>query len=159
MIQNEGDTEDLVQETMIKVSRSWDSFRGDSALSSWIFKIASNVCVDYFRYSSLRPGLVKEETTVEAPSADGVLSQVASKETKSCVHDNITALPDSYQRILIMYYMDGASLKQIASDIGISANSAKVRLHRARKRFRGACVSTCDISSDKGGNVVCGPKS
>lgn len=158
MIQSDIDVEDLTQETMIKVSRGWEKFRGDSALSSWIFQIASNVCVDYFRYSSLRPGLAKEQITAQTPSSDGVVSHIQSKEIRSCIHVNIATLPETYQRILIMYYMDGASLKQIASAVGISANSAKVRLHRARKRFRDACFSACDISIEAGGSVVCGPK-
>ena len=62
------------------------------------------------------------------------------------------------RRILIMYYMDGTPIKEIAAAENISTNSAKVRLHRARKRFHDSCASSCDVSSDENGEVICSPK-
>ncbi len=158
MTQSEGDVEDLVQETLLRMARGWEGFRGDSSLSSWIFQIASNVCVDYFRARSSRPEPAREEKVVEAPSSEGVLRQMEKKEMGECVHDHMSNLPEAYKRILIMRYMDGATLKEIAEADGISENSAKVRLHRARKRFRESCLSSCEVSSDGRGEVACGPK-
>ncbi len=155
---NERDVEDLVQETLIKVSRNWDSFRGESTLSSWIFQIASNVCVDYFRVRSSKPEMYKEESKIQASSSEGILSQIEKKELNACVQDGIAELFEVDRRILIMYYMDGTPVKEIALAEGISANAAKVRLHRARIRFRDSCASSCDVSGDETGEVICSPK-
>ena len=158
MTRNERDVEDLVQETLIKVARNWNSFRGDSSLSSWVFQIASNVCVDYFRVRSSKPELYQEESKIQVSSSKGILLQIEKKEGDACVQDGIANLFDADRRILIMYYMDGTPVKEIAVAEGISTNSAKVRLHRARKRFRDSCTSSCDVSSDETGEVVCSPK-
>jgi len=158
MTRNERDVEDLVQETLIKVARNWDSFRGESTLSSWVFQIASNVCVDYFRSRSCKRELYQEESKIQASSSEGILRQIEIKEVGACVQDGIANLFEADRRILIMHYMDGTPVKEIAVAEGISTNSAKVRLHRARKRFRDSCASSCDVSSDETGEVVCSPK-
>ena len=157
MTRNERDVEDLVQETLIKVATNWDSFRGESTLSSWVFQIASNVCIDYFRASSSRPELYQEESKIQASSSESILRQIEKKEVDTCVQDGITNLLEADRRILIMFYMDGTAVKEIALAEGISTNSAKVRLHRARKRFRDSCASSCDVSSEETGEVICSP--
>lgn len=158
MTQDDSDLEDLVQETLIKVARGLENFRGDSALSTWIFTIASNVVNDYFRSRS--PGMesFEEGKTVIASSSDGALKRIDKKEMGDCVSSNISFLPEAYRRILITYYMDGATLKEIAAKNGVTENSVKVRLHRARKRFRAVCFASCDLSFDGSGEIVCGPK-
>ncbi len=158
MTRNERDVEDLVQETLIKVARNMDSFRGESSLSSWVFQIASNVCKDYFRASSSRRELYQEESKLKASSSEGILHQIEKQEVGACVQDGIANLFEADRRILIMHYMDGTPVKEIAVVEDISTNSAKVRLHRARKRFRDSCASSCDVSSDETGEVFCSPK-
>jgi len=158
MTRNEGDVEDLVQETLIRVARGWDSFRSESTLSTWIFQIASNVCIDYFRAQSSRPELCQEENRVGVSPPEGTLSQAAKQEIGACVQGRIANLPEKYKRALIMYYLDGASIKEIAVAESISTDAAKVRLHRARIRFHDSCVDSCDVSSDDSGDIVCGPK-
>lgn len=155
---NEGDVEDLVQETLIRVARGWDGFRGESALSTWIFQIASNICVDHFRAGSSRPQPYQTEKEIEGASSPGILGNIEQREVGTCVRDGIAQLPGSYARILIMHYMDGAPLKAIAAAEGITVNAAKVRLHRARKRFHDHCAASCEVSGDASGDVVCTPK-
>ena len=86
------------------------------------------------------------------------MDQVETKETGSCVRNGIANLPKTYRRILIMHYIDGLPIKEIAVSEGINTGAAKVRLHRARKRFHDSCLASCDISGDGSGEVVCGPK-
>ncbi len=157
--ENENDVEDLVQETLIRVARGWDKFRGDSALSTWIFQIASNICVDYFRAGLSRPPLYQKEKEIEGSSSESMLGQIQKGEVGTCVRDGIAHLHESYKRILIMHYMDDVPLKAIAAAEDITVNSAKVRLYRARKRFHDYCAASCEISSDENGAVACLPKS
>jgi len=154
---NEGDVEDLVQETLIRVARGWDGFRGESMLSTWIFQIASNICVDYFRAGSSLPQPYQKEKEIEGAS-EGIVGQIERKEVGTCVRDGIAHLPESYTRILIMHYLEGAPLKAIAAAEGTTVNAAKVRLHRARKRFHDYCAASCEVSGDASGDVVCTPK-
>ncbi|MDH5757891.1 MAG: sigma-70 family RNA polymerase sigma factor [Nitrospinota bacterium] len=150
------EVDDLTQETLIRVSRGWNGFRGDSALASWIFQIASNVVKDYFRSKSVRPQPASEDKDIRSPDSHGILGQLESKETGECVRNEIHILPWSYKRILIFHYMEGKGVKEIAASENISENSVKVRLHRARERFRNSCVSSCDVSPDENGNLYCG---
>jgi len=154
----EADVEDLVQETLVRVARGWDGFRGEAALSSWIFQIASNVCVDHFRARASRPEPYQEQKeTKPATSADS-LHDLEKIEVGACVRDGITDLPEADRRMLIKFYLDELPVKEIAAREGISTNSAKVRLHRARARFHDSCLASCDVSCDETGEVVCGPK-
>lgn len=130
----------------------------DCSASTWIFQIASNICVDYFRAGSSRPRAYQMENEVEGSSSECVLGEIATNEVGACVRNGIAHLPESYTRILIMHYMDGAPLKAIAAAEDITVNAAKVRLHRARKRFHGYCAASCEISSDESGEVACLPK-
>ena len=155
---NAPEVDDLVQETLIRVSQGWDSFRGDSALTSWIFQIASNVVKDHFRAKAVRPQLASEGRDMESPDTHEILDQLESKETGICVQDEIHILPESYKRILISHYIEGNTIKEIAASENISESSVKVRLHRARERFRSSCASSCDVSPDKNGNIHCGPR-
>lgn len=156
IVRDSGEVDDLTQETLLRVAGGWENFRGESALSSWILQIASNVCVDYFRYKSRRPHApFSEKPLTVKPASDNLTKGYESKEMGECIINHIDSLPESYRKVLILHDMEGLKMKNIALSEGVSENSVKVRLHRARKKLRAMLESNCVITVD-GRNVnVC----
>ncbi len=153
---NNADVDDLVQETFIKVSSGWTRFRGDSALSSWIFQIASNVCADHFRAGKRHAAEPLEEssTTVNIPKTNPV-EFAEHGEMSQCVKERVNSLPPSYRDVLIRRDIEGFRIKEIAEMEGATANSVKTRLCRARKKLRTILESACELSLDERNVLVC----
>ena len=137
IVRDPGEVDDLTQETLLKVAGGWENFRGDSALSSWILQIASNVCADYYRRKSARPQLSNTEKPLSVkPASVNLTKGYEKKEMGECIVNYIDSLPESYRKVLIRHDMEGLKFKIIAQSEGVTENSVKVRLHRARKKLR-----------------------
>jgi len=155
----QADVDDLTQETMLRFSRGWDNFRGDCKLSSWIFQIASNVSIDFYRRRSARP--VSSSHEVELlwrDGADYADEPIEKRQMSDCVMAMMESLPESYARVLDRHDMEGIKLKDIAMEEGCSVGAVKVRLLRARKRFREILESGCDFSKSRDNVLLCEPK-
>lgn len=159
IVRDSSEVDDLTQETLMRVARSWENFRGESALSSWILQIASNVCADYYRRKSARPQLSNSEKPLSVkPAADNLTKGYENKEMGECIINHIDSLPESYRKVLIRHDMEGLKMKSIAQSEGVSENSVKVRLHRARKKLRAMLESNCVITVDGRNLPVCDRK-
>jgi RNA polymerase sigma-70 factor (ECF subfamily) len=151
----EADAEDLTQEALIKVSEALPEFRGESQLSTWIYRIATNIALDRLRSPSYKrivqdcsaSGETEEEDrnalTGEKPPL--VESQIYRKEMNDCIQGFIQKLPENYRVVLVLSEFEGLKDSEIAETLGITISTAKIRLHRARERLkeelRGKCES------------------
>jgi len=156
---NHDDVDDLTQETLLKVSKGWDNFRGDSQLSSWIFQIASNVMTDYFRANASRPtssGLSHENLHDAAP--ENPTKYIEQKQTSDCINEIMLTLSEPDRAILTDHDIEGLKLKELAVKEGATVNALKVRLHRARKRFKTILESACDFGKNEKDILLCEPK-
>lgn len=166
MTQNQAEAEDLAQETFIRVHRGLPSFRGESSLSTWIYRIATNTAFDHFRRASTR----KEKKTVSleetqdagggipdgrTPSPELVADQA---EMSECVHRFIRELPPNYRAAIILSDLQGLKNREIAEVLDVSLETVKIRLHRARKKLRAALDSGCDFTHDERNVFVCEEK-
>ncbi len=158
MTHGDVDIDDMVQETLIRISKGLENYREESSLSSWVFQVASNVVKDDFRSKASRRGQFNHWEVANFAEPEDNLTQIVKRETRDCVRDGIASLPEKYRQTLVLFYMEGMSVKEIAASEGSSENSVKVRLHRARKRFRKICASTCNVTTDPAGTVACEPK-
>lgn len=163
MTQNQAEAEDLTQETFIRVHRGLPSFRGDSSLSTWIYRIATNTSFDHFRRASTRQAksaVVLEETQDDwemipdrkAPSPELLTDQ---SEMSACVQRFIRDLPPNYRAAIILHDLQGLKNREIAEVLEVSLDTVKVRLHRARKKLRVALDAGCDFSHDERNVFVC----
>ena len=142
---NRYEAEDLAQETFIKTYKKLDTLKDPSKLKSWIFHIARNTAVDFFRKHKNRAIPVDHEVlaslaVAESPNYEELIEQNSlSRELKECV-----SLLGEEEKILInlLYYHD-FSYKQIGKMLGINQNTLKSRLRRAR-------MSLLDIIKSKG---------
>ncbi len=139
MCGNREDAEDVVQETFLSAWRAWDSFRGDSSPKTWLYAIASRVCLRKRRHRSGEPNrfLSLEEVLPGPESALASPSDVADRnEARERVRRAILRIPPTYRGPLVLKDIEGLSLRQIAKALRLKVPTVKTRIHRARLALR-----------------------
>jgi RNA polymerase sigma-70 factor (ECF subfamily) len=164
----DSEAEDLTQEVFTKVHHALPGFRGESKISTWIYRIATNSALDRLRTATSRcaagilPGETVEEGEVNpwtGESPPSIESQVASRAMSECIREFIFRLPDNYRTVLVLGDLEGLQDREIAEILGVSLQATKIRLHRARERLRRELETGCDLSwHDGDGAPPCSPK-
>lgn len=132
---------DASQEVFVKIYRSADTFRSESTLSTWIYRITKNVCIDFLRKRK-EATLSLDDNQDDAPKIeieDRKFSPEENAETheiQQLVHDAISQLDDNSRLIITMFDIDGLSYDEISSILEIPAGTVKSRLNRARSKLR-----------------------
>lgn len=155
---NEAD--DATQEVFAKVSQALPQFRGESSLSTWIYRIATNTAYDRLRSPSFqRAGEVPLEgaAPVHDPST-GVDQTLVRREMNECIDEYVARLPASYRSAVILSEHEGLTNQEIADTLGVSLETVKIRLHRARARLRQDLGSGCSFYRDEQNEFACQPK-
>jgi len=159
MCRNSDEAEEVLQDTAEKALKSWKQFRGDSQISTWLYRIASNACLSRKRKKSVLavdPTLLEEiahqsEPMLMVANADwsrDPLAQTLNDELRIVLDKAVLKLPESYRLVFIMRDMEGISGSKVADAMGISLSNVKVRLHRARLFLRNELDAY--IRSEKG---------
>lgn len=140
MITNQDDVEDLTQETFIKVYRSLKMYKPQYSFSSWIYKIASNNCIDFLRKKRLgaisidQPLNSGEDLYLEIEDRDADAdSDLLENEKKQTIRDAIDSLPDAYREIIILRHEEELDYKEISEKLDMPLGTVKAHLFRARK--------------------------
>ena len=143
MTGNPQDAEDMAQEAFLKAYRSLPEFRGESKFSVWLYRIVSNVCLDFLRRQSRRPAVSLtaeddegEELQWEVPderySPEKLLEQ---KLTREAVQKGLAELPEEQREILLLREIKGLSYEEIGEILSLEPGTVKSRIIRARKRL------------------------
>ena len=150
----EAEAEDLTQEVLIKVSAALPDFRGESQLSTWIYRIATNAALDRLRSRSYQRIVQNCSASVEAEVDDRnawtgertplVEPQIFRKEMNECIQGFIQKLPENYRVVLVLSEFEGLKNGEIAETLGISLSTAKIRLHRAKEKLKEELSTSCD---------------
>ena len=156
-VKNESGADDLTQETFIKVQENLDNVRDPEKISSWIFRIAYHLCQDHFRtlkkfsaHEEIHDRLVNlEETPIQKKLEQGEMSQ--------CVQNKLSLLPETQRNIIIFADIMEFSHQEIADILGLTVENVKVRLHRARKKFKSILEEKCTFEVDERNVLVCEP--
>lgn len=135
-VRNRWAADDLVQETFLRVLQNLPQLRDPAKLSSWVFRIAANLCQDYFRSSKRNLILFDEGTAREAVSETSLEKQVEQYELSMWVQERIRLLPEPLRQVLFLCDIKQESYQEAADLLGISLDNVKVRLHRARKQLK-----------------------
>lgn len=154
------DAEDVTQEVFAKVSQALPQFRGDSSLSTWIYRIATNTAYDRLRSPSFqKAGEVPVDSVapVQDPSI-GVEQKLVRTEMNDCIGEYIARLPASYRSVVVLSEHEGLTNQEIADALGVSVATVKIRLHRARARLKKELGSGCDFYRDGRNEFACRPK-
>ena len=148
MVRDRETAEDLSQETFIKVLNHIDRYRPEFKLSSWLFKIANNVTIDFLRKKQLdtvsMDGSPHAATAseVEATSFDiqvrqeSALEEMESRELGSAIERAIAKLRPEYRSCILLRHVEGRSYEEIASILELPLGTVKTYIHRARHELR-----------------------
>ncbi|MBY4593571.1 RNA polymerase sigma factor [Rhizobium redzepovicii] len=147
VIRNDAEAEDVVQASYIKAFANLAAFRGEAELSTWLTRIALNEALGRVRARRNTIGL--EEIDMQATSAGGEVVQFPSSlsatdpetelsrsQARQLLEQAVDELPDDFRAIFVLRDVEGMSTYEAASYLGIRPETAKTRLHRARKMMR-----------------------
>jgi RNA polymerase sigma-70 factor (ECF subfamily) len=148
------EAEDVSQEVFSKISRSLAEFRGE-ALSSWVYRIATNAATDRMRRTAARPSITEDDDVALPDTADSAEQQVIRSEMSECVRDLTNELPDSYRTVLVLSEIEGLKDAEIAEVVGATVQAVKIRLHRARSRLRQIMEDRCRFYRDRDNTLLC----
>ena len=132
--------EDCGQEAMLRIWRSLDSYRGDCALESWVYRIAANCCMDYLRKKkrdksvSMEP--MQEQGFDPADPSPGTEEQVVAADEQKRLREAITMLPEDQREALIMTQLEKVPYEEAARLLGVSEGTIKSRVNRAKARLK-----------------------
>ena len=139
------DAEDLTQEVFIRMYTSIDSFRGQSSLNTWLFRIAGNLCIDRFRRTknrvpafSLDAPLGDEAGTLEVGDETYAPHRLfENAEMAEQIQSALSKLPDKLRTALLLHEIEGLPYEEIAEIAGCPLGTVKSRLFNARMQLRG----------------------
>lgn len=137
MLGNPTDAEDLLQEIFLSAHRKLDSFRGESALGTWLYRLATNQCLDYLRSRAARTNQVTEGFDDEPgryePGTRGLAEQAV---TKMDLERALAQLPEGCRAAFVLHDVQGLEHREVAEALGIAEGTSKSQVHKARLRLR-----------------------
>lgn len=144
MLGNTAEAEDIAQEAFVRAYVNLDTFDVKRKFSTWLYRIATNLCIDRIRKK--KPDYYLD---AEVPGTEGLdmYSQIASDrelpeeevekmEMQDRIQYEISRLPDKYRTIIILRYMEELQLQEIADILEIPLGTVKTRVHRGREALR-----------------------
>ena len=144
-------------------SQALSTFRGESTLSTWVYRIATNSALDKLRSRSSahvsEVSLDKENPAAVTDWSPDAEHRVFRKEMRDCLDQYIETLQPSYRSVFVLSEIEGLTNPEIAQALGISLQTVKIRLHRARQRLQIQLRHRCHFSRDARNELICEPKS
>lgn len=142
MVGNEAEAEDLTQEVFLQLFRKMDSFRGESAFSTWLYRVAVNVVLMRLRRKSL--STTSLEDIIEVREGVFSLAQVLGAQDRALttaldrlnLERAVSQMPAGYKQVFLMHYVEGYGHREIARMLGLSIGTSKSQLYKARVRLR-----------------------
>ncbi len=162
------DAEDITQEVFEKVSQSLEGFRGESELSTWLYRIATNTALDKIKSRQFarrdKESALEEQSNVEdqdlwtGQKKRPIDHDLIKKEMSECVKEFVHMLPADYRSVILLSELEGFRNKEIADILRISLDAVKIRLHRARARLKELLDQGCDFYHDEQSILSCDRK-
>lgn len=140
MVREQTLAEELTQDVFIKAFRNLSSFRGDARFSTWVYRIAVNVCHDQRESATARNRA--KETSLDSPEMSQVDfpaprsrpdEAMESDEVAAGFENSLASLEPMYREAFLLRHQEGLNYGEIAQILGITISNAKVRVHRARE--------------------------
>lgn len=156
---------DLTQTVFLKVHQGLATFRGESSLATWIYRIATNTAHDQ-RLSVCSKQREAEELYVDPDELDAVADLATPpvdrdyirREMSACVRGVVEELPAIYREVLLLSEFEEFSNTEIAAILGQSLDTVKIRLYRGRQRLRQALECACSLYHDERNELMCDRK-
>lgn len=136
-VRNYHQAQDIAQDVFLRAFQNAHSFRGDSAVKTWLLSITANRCKDYLRSWHARHEMLhNEDWAPEDVADDDTESTVLCKLSRDEVWKRVSELPLKYREVVVLYYLRDLSTKEIADVLSASDEAVRTRLHRGRALLR-----------------------
>jgi RNA polymerase sigma-70 factor (ECF subfamily) len=162
------EAEDLTQEVFAKVSNGLEGFKGESKLSTWLYRVATNTALDRLRSSSFRRASeytpledsagVQDRDLWTGQTKTSTDQEVVRKEMSECVRDYVEDLPPDYKAVILLSDLGGFKNREIADILQVSLDTVKIRLHRARANLKEELDDGCDFYRNEQNVLACDRK-
>jgi len=142
---------DCGQEAMIRIWRALDSYRGDCAFESWVYRIAANCCMDWLRKKkrdrsvSMEP--MRDQGFDPADTSPGTEAQVIAKDERHRLREAIALLPEDQREALVLTQLERVSYEEAAQMLDVSEGTVKSRVNRAKARLKEILTPEGELSS------------
>ena len=152
MCKNPADAEEAAQEAFLSAWQGLPFFRGDASFSTWLYRLASNACVDLLRREGRRqsaagPSLNDEEVQLEVPdTAPSPQEQAERSELRQQIEAGLQALTPDHRQVLLLREMHQLSYDEIAQALDVDVGTVKSRINRGRKQLRNFLLSSGNFS-------------
>jgi RNA polymerase sigma-70 factor (ECF subfamily) len=141
MIRNKEDVQDLTQEAFIKAFNSLDKFDKQFSFSTWLFKIATNNCIDYLRKKKLNTfsidkdiGTEDDDFQFEIPDTETIPDRnILDTERKKILEEAIESLPNKYKSVILLRHRDEKDYEEIAKKLKLPLGTVKAHIFRGRE--------------------------
>jgi len=164
----EHEAEDVAQVVFEKVNSNLPTFKGESKISTWVFKIATNAALDRLRSPSYKRSPSGPLAPVHLQKVENITMagnkpappdrKVIRDEMSDCIREFVDRLPPDFRTIITLNELEGFSNREIAEILDISLETAKIRLHRARAKLKESLESGCDFYLDESSELACDRK-
>lgn len=142
MVRDPSEAEDLTQEAFMQVFRKIHTFRGESAFSSWLYRLTANIVLMRLRKKKLNATSLDEAFTSKdshdrlGNAAGGTDLRLTGIFDRASLQRAVSRLPQGYKRMFILHDVQGYQHNEIAKILGCSVGTSKSQLHKARKWMR-----------------------
>ena len=136
MMGSHGDADDLLQDIFLLAYRKLGSFRGESSLGTWLYRLAMNHCLDVLRNRQTRMG--QQTDSLDEPDAPPVASPVplVGSVSRIDLERAVDALPPACRAAFLLHDVEGFGHQEVGAMLGISEGTSKSQVHKARMRIR-----------------------
>ena len=137
MLGNPADAEDMLQDIFLAAHRKLDSFRGESALGTWLYRLAVNLCLDYLRSRAGR-AIQMTDALDDEPGLPDARSQGLAERTvtKMDLERALAQLPEGCRTAFVLHDVQGLEHREVGEIMGIAEGTSKSQVHKARMRLR-----------------------
>jgi RNA polymerase sigma-70 factor, ECF subfamily len=137
MVGSAPEADDLLQEVFLHAHRKLSSFRGDSSLGTWLYRLGMNHCLDYLRSRQAKMGRATEsldaEGMVEPTSPNPVVPAAISRVD---LERAIARLPEGCRAAFVLHDVEGFDHREVGRILGVSEGTSKSQVHKARMKLR-----------------------
>jgi len=126
------ETQDIAQEVFIKVYRQLHSFRFQSKISTWLYRIATNSCIDWDRKRKKDQNMLSLNEEITIDRDNGIETMILFNEQRQVVRDIINKMPEKYKLLIVMHHFHNLKYKEISEILDMPEKTVETRLYRAR---------------------------
>lgn len=148
---SEADAADITQEAFLRAWKSLGKFRSESAVSTWLYRITMNLCIDFSRRKNLQSVPLTDDEGSELPlpdtrTANSPEAALENSEISRELQAALGLLSEEHRQIVLLRDVSGLTYQEIASMLGLEEGTVKSRLARARKNLRAILLERGNIS-------------